>query len=324
MSLRVCGTWLSVVPGAIFLLVAPVVADDEPPSRDTEDGGRVPASVVSPAARPAVGQPSRQECATQPEPRVLVRDLRAREGYDALYDEYENFDRFFRFQRRIAERGLRSGRGYRCPPFRSYVDEYIALSEYERYRKSRDRHRREMEVRKARLLSKHEQVLGSGLRLMKEGQYERAVVALTMAAELNHGDPACRIHLAQTRLARGQYLEAGLALRRGLQLQPKLAYADLHLEDCYQQADEFDRYTDALDKWLQENAAHAEVHFLLGYLEFQRGNFDAAHVAFERVNKSLPDDDLTRDYLKITKPAGPSADRSPLQEQQQQQPAEQP
>lgn len=308
MSPRTRGIWSSVTPGIVFLLAGSVVADDKQPGQDTVDDKRAPARVVSPNARQGVGQLAEEkQRARQHEPRVILRDLRAREGFDVLHDEYESFDRFFRFRRRIAEQGPPSGSYYYyCGPYRSFAGDYISLSEYERFRKNRDRHRREMEVRKAHLLTKHEQALVAGLRLLKEGQSERALIALTLAAKLNHGDPACRIHLAQARLARGHYREAGLALRRALQLQPQLVYTDLHLDTYYQDENQLDQYTDGLDEWVRENDAPAEVYFLLGYLEFQRGDFETAHAAFERVRKALPDDDLTRNYLEITKPTGNS------------------
>jgi tetratricopeptide (TPR) repeat protein len=306
MSPRAHAIGLSVFPGVVLLLVASALGDDKQPRQGTADDKRVPERIVPPnATRTAVQQPE-EERTPEREPRVVLRDLRAREGFDALNDEFESFDRFFRFRRRLAEQEPAASNSYwyYYDPYRSFAGDYISLSEYERFRKNRDRHRREMEVRKAHLLAKHEEAIVAGLRLLKEGQCERALIALTLAAELNHGDPACRIHLAQARLARGNYREAGLALRRALQLQPKLVYADLHLDQYYQNADDLDRYTDALQEWVQKNAAHAEVHFLLGFLEFQRGNFEAAHVAFERVQSALPDDDLTRSYLEITKPAG--------------------
>ena len=300
MSLRIRGIWSSVIPGAVLLLVGSVLADDKRPAREIVRDDRVPTRVVQSAES--------QQPAEQCEPRVILRDLRAREGFDALYDEYESFDRFFRFQRRLAEQDLASGGYYDhyYGPFRSPVDDYISLSEYERYRKDWDRHRREMEVRKAHLLTKHEQAMMAGVRLLKQGDYKRAVVALTLAAKLNHGDPACRIHLAQARLARGHYREAGLALRRALQLQPQLVYTDLHLDTYFQNENQLDQCTDGLDEWVRENDAPSEVHFLLGYLRFQRGDFETAHAAFERVRKVLPDDDLTRNYLEITKPTGNS------------------
>jgi tetratricopeptide (TPR) repeat protein len=306
MSPRTCGIGSSVILAVAFLLASSVVADNKQPAQDTARDKRVAARIVSPNTEHGVEQRAEEEQrAKEREPRVILRDLRAREGFDVLHDEYESFDRFFRFRRRIAEQGLPSGSYYYYyAPYRSFVGDYISLSEYERFRNNRDRHRREMEVRKAHLLTKHEQALMAGLQLLKQGQYQRAVVALTLAAKLNHGDPACRIHLAQARLARGHYGEAGMALRRALQLQPQLVYADLHLDTYYQTEDEFDRYIDTLDKWLPESGAPPEVHFLLGYLEFQRGNFQAAHVAFERVQRILPADDLTRSYLEITKPTG--------------------
>jgi tetratricopeptide (TPR) repeat protein len=311
MSMRIRGIWLSIVPGAVFLLAGSAVGDDQRPAQDTAGGQRVPARVVSPAVNPSLAQRVAQARAAQREPRVIIRDLRAREGFDALHDEYESFDRFFRFQRRIGERDTSPTSYYFRYPYRSRIGEYIALSEYERFRYNRDRHRREMEVRKAHLLNKHEQALSSGLRLLKRGEYEQALVALTLAAKLNHGDPACRIHLAQTRLARGHYREAGLVLRRALQLQPKLAYADLHLDRYYHQERELDQYTDDLDRWVREHATHAEVHFLLGYLEFQRGDFSRAHAAFRHAEKGFTNDDLTRDFLAVTKPATPVARQQP-------------
>ena len=309
MSPRAHVIGLSVIPGVVFLLVASALADDKQPTRVTSDGKSVPNRIVPPEITRTTAQQAEERHAPEREPRVILRDLRAREGFDVLHDEFESFDRFFRFRRRLAERDPPSSSAYSYyyDPYRSFVGDYVSLSEYERFRKNRDRHRREMEVRKAHLLTKHEQAIMSGLRLLKDGQCERALIALTLAAKLNHADPACRIHLAQARLARGHYREAGLALRRALQLQPKLVYADLHLDEYYQDADQLDRYTDALDEWVQEHAAHAEVHFLLGFLEFQRGKFEAAHVAFERVQRVLPNDDLTRSYLEITKPAGNSA-----------------
>ncbi len=311
MPMRVRGIWLSVVPGAIFLLAGSAVGDDQRPAQHTAGGQRAPARVVTPMVSPSVAQRVEQTRAAPREPRVILRDLRAREGFDALHDEFESFDRFFRFQRRIGRQSTPPSSYYFHYPYRSPMDEYIALSEYERFRYNRDRNRREMEVRKAHLLNKHEQALRSGLRLLKRGEYEQALVALTLAAKLNHGDPACRIHLAQTRLARGHYREAGLVLRRALQLQPKLVYADLHLGKYYHQERELDQHTDDLDKWVREHATHPEVHFLLGYLEFQRGNFDRAHAAFRRANKSYNNDDLTRDFLAVTKPAAPVARQQP-------------
>jgi tetratricopeptide (TPR) repeat protein len=249
---------------------------------------------------PAAGRPAERRW-----PRVTVRDLWVLQGFHALDDERETFNRFFRFRGRLLDQGF-PGDGYYhygYSPYRSFARDYVSISEYERYRHQRDRHRREMEVRKVRLLTQHEKALHAGLGRLKDGEIERAVVALTLAAKLNQADPACRIHLAQARLAQGHYLEAALALRRALQLQPKLVYADLHLAQCYRDEQALGEYTDKLVEWVRNNGVRPEVYFLLGFLEFQRGDFDAAYAAFERVREALPNDDLTDEYLGITKPA---------------------
>jgi hypothetical protein len=322
MSLRSCGIGASAILALAFLSTSPVAADEETPDYVIVDGKRVPTRVVPPAddaatrheelGRMASGQATRGAQEQPPpgrskvkaRPRITVRDLRALEGYHALDDERETFDRFLRFRRKLLDQGFPAdGYYYSYNPYRSLVREYVDISEYERFRRTRDRHRREMETRRVRLLTQHEKALFAGLARLERGDAKRAIVALTLAAKLNQGDPACRLHLAQARLAQGHYLEAGLALRRALELQPKLVYADLHLDSYYANAHALDRYTEKLAGWVREHPARAEVYFLLGFLEFQRGDFAAAHLAFERVQQAMPEDCLTRDFAEITKPA---------------------
>ena len=237
---------------------------------------------------------------TESRPRVLVRDLRA-------CDE----------QRPARRRYLGPPAMPYCWPYlygygndpyplwRRLADAYRAYRYLERKERERRFNRRDMAARRQRLLDRHEHALTLGLEHLKAGDPARAVVALTLAAKLNQGDPACRIHLAQARLALQHYREAALALRRALELQPKLVYIDLHLGDYYHRADALDRYAATLARWAQAHESPPEVHFLLGFVEFQRGDFAAAHVAFQRVARAWPDDALTRDYLEITKP-GPA------------------
>jgi tetratricopeptide (TPR) repeat protein len=175
---------------------------------------------------------------------------------------------------------------------------YITQREQGRHFNARD-----MAQREARVLANHERTVAAGLEQLRAGEYRQALIALTMAAELNHGDPACRIHLAQARMALGHYDEAGASLRRALQLQPKLRFMSLGLPSYYFEEAEFDRHVDQLAAWLKANRATAETYFLLGYMEFQRGNFDTAHAAFRVAQRGLRDDALTASYLELTKPA---------------------
>ncbi len=184
---------------------------------------------------------------------------------------------------------------------------YIAQREQGRHHNARY-----MAQREARVLANHERTVVAGLEQLRAGEYRQALIALTMAAELNHGDPACRIHLAQVHMALGHYDDAGTVLRRALQLQPKLRFMSLGLPSYYFEAAEFDRHVDQLSTWLKANRATAETYFLLGYMEFQRGNFDTAHAAFRVAQRGLRDDALTASYLELTKPvqAAPPAARN--------------
>ena len=289
MSSRACNLGLTVILGFGCQFVA--LADDGPPRRQ----GAVVSSeytVGDEAARPA-DRPR--------DTRVVVRDLRR--GTEDLRLQ----DPFWQYGSSSAARLCLPYGGYYAYGWSGYsaswADDYREYLRIQRKLREREFNRRDMAQREQRLLSQHERALRAGLDLLREGQPERATVAFTLAAKLNHGDPACRIHLAEARLAQGHYLEAGLALRRGLELQPKLVYMDLHVRDHYRDATALDTYVGRLIDWLRVNQARPEIYFLLGFCEFQRGNFEEAYVAFSRVIKAMPKDDLTLEYLQITKPA---------------------
>ena len=216
-------------------------------------------------------------------------------------------------------RPQRSGRYRGYPPALRYYAPFGAPAPYDVQRAldeaytagrldERDDARRrfnvaDMDRRKERLLSKHQQALFAGIRRLKSGDHRRAVVAFTLASRLNNGDPASRLHLAQARVALGHYAEAGKVLRRALQLQPHLVYMDLHLDRYYENDTDLKRYTARLADHVAEHGAKSETYFLLGYLRFQTGDFNESHAAFRTAAGGLPDDDLTRSYLEITKPA---------------------
>lgn len=160
----------------------------------------------------------------------------------------------------------------------------------------------DMDRRKDRLLTHHEKTLRQGVERLREGDYSRAIVALTLASRLDNGDPACRVHLAQARLALGHYDEAGKVLRRALQLQPQLIYADLHLDRYYPEPGVLAELAARLRSAMTPRSG-ADERFLLGWVEFQLGRFEAAHAEFRRVAAALPKDDLAARYLEVSRPA---------------------
>ncbi len=161
------------------------------------------------------------------------------------------------------------------------------------------------ERRKHQLLDAHGQAVEEGVEYLRAGQYREAVISLTRAAELNEGDPACRIHLAQARVALGHDTDAAKVLRRALDLQPKLVPTVLSLEQYYPHEEDFAVQVDALAERVTRNpAAPADECVLLGFMEFQRGWLDEAYAAFRRAARDRPKDRVIQSYLALTKPPG--------------------
>lgn len=262
-------------------------------------------------ARPPWTGPDVQD-STRPGPYERFVYPRFFGGVSRIYDLRDG--RFLYDERRLILRGYHPYAGYHYwPP----ADFGRALDEAYGYGRAVERdyqyHRfnvNDMNRRKARVLSQQEKAVRLGIERLRDGEYARAVVALSLAAELDNGDPACRIHLAQARLALGHYDEAGKVLRRALQLQPRLVYADLHLERYYPTEATLDALSDRLADWVRQGETTADVLFLHGYLEFQRGRFDVAHAAFRRVSELLPKDSLAQTFMGITRPAAGSAAES--------------
>jgi tetratricopeptide (TPR) repeat protein len=205
---------------------------------------------------------------------------------------YDNLDTYSYF-RAYSRSGLSPGQ----------LDELHRLAlDHAQQDAAMDFNQRDMQQRAVRLLSAHDQALRSGLELLRLGDYQRAVLPLTLATRLDQGDPAARIHLAQARLGLGHYDQAAALLRRALQLQPHLIYADLQLGDYLPDRDELAVHTRQLREWTQNHAASAEVMFLQGFFELQLGHFEAANHAFTRAAAGLPEKDIVLEYLDITRP----------------------
>jgi tetratricopeptide (TPR) repeat protein len=165
--------------------------------------------------------------------------------------------------------------------------------------------------RKQQLLDAAGRATQAGVDQLHAGEYRAAVISLTRAAELNQGDPACRIYLALARVALGHDDDAAKALRRALDLQPALVPMSLGLEQQYPHEEDFTVQVDALAQRVAGKPdASAADYFLLGFMEFQTGWFDEAYAAFCRAARERPKDALLRTYLDITRPAGTKADSS--------------
>lgn len=190
------------------------------------------------------------------------------------------------------------------------ADESVRLYELRKRMVSEERARlfnlRDMQDRKQRALSASERATKAGVAALRSGQFQEAVVSLALAADLNQGDPASRIHLAQARLALGQYPLAGAAIRRALELQPRLAYLPLNLDNYFPDTVQ-SAAVDAFARNTRGRNATGDEYLALGFFEMQRGNTNAAHQAFRSARKRLPRLSFLAGLVTTTTPAAQSA-----------------
>jgi tetratricopeptide (TPR) repeat protein len=173
------------------------------------------------------------------------------------------------------------------------------------------RNLRGWEKRKQQLLDAAGRATQEGVEHLRAGEYRDAVVSLTRAADLDQGDPACRIYLTLARVALGHDDDAAKVLRRALDLQQRLVAMTLGLERYYPHEEDFAMQVDALAQRVAGAAdAGAGDYFLLGFMEFQCGWLDEAYAAFCRAERQRPKDRLIQTYLDITRPPDVKADSS--------------
>ncbi len=218
--------------------------------------------------------------------------------------------------------GYRLVRTYRPEPDAPHIRDYVYVvdlanettvriwREYQQAQRAEERMARAEERleaawnrRQERLRTAHEEAVDEGLDRLRAGDYRGAIIALTRAAELNHGDPTCRIYLALARVAVGHDVEAARVLRRALELQVQLVPTLLNLGQYYPSAEELERQTAALvERTARFSAPPADLFLLVGFMHFQQGRLDEAHVAFQRAARGRPKDRILALYLDLTRP----------------------
>lgn len=280
-SVLVCAAWFT-----------PVVADDKPPGGEADGQRARPAVLIVPVwdSPPHLGRPEYVRPPSQVATPEIGPEYELVQTYvpNPMWPRLRYYVYMDLSDPAVARRWRQLRQAERAEQW---------LDRMERF------NRRDMQQRKERLLSRHDQAVRDGLAAMRAGDYRQAVLDLTLAAELNQGDPACRIHLAQARVALGHDAEAAKSLRRALELQPKLVPTRLRLEQYYPREEDFDAEVDALAQRISSKpGASAEEYYLLGFMEFQRGRFDQAQAAFLQAARGLPKDDRVQMYLELTRP----------------------
>ncbi|UCG16900.1 MAG: hypothetical protein JSV19_02465 [Phycisphaerales bacterium] len=250
---------------------------------------------------------------------------------------YDYYDRHWRYRMR-AYRGSRFSRDYypwddpyRYRDWRGYP-RYRGYSVYPRgpydygygyaypydpafdygYERGHDDGRRfaEWEFRYQVGVRSYTQAMETGVEMFIKGDYATAVRQFMLAAKLNQGDAASRLHAAHAMVAQGRYAEAALSVRRALQLQPKLVYLPLDIRREYGRKQDFEKHYQQLKDAATQAPDDAELYFLLGYYQFFAGRAAEAYRSLQKSDALDPGNRTTKrllDAAKLSTPAEPKS-----------------
>ncbi len=139
----------------------------------------------------------------------------------------------------------------------------------------------------------------------RNGDYGGAARQFILAAKLNQGDPASRLHAVHALTALGHYADAVPALRRALQLQPRLLYLPLDIRSEYGRPGDFATHLAALSAAAKAEPGDADVWLLLGYYQFFSGSGPEAVRSLRRAAQLSPDDKAVNELYQAARLSTP-------------------
>lgn len=157
-------------------------------------------------------------------------------------------------------------------------------------------------ARTEKLLRTRDDALQAGLSAFSQGRYDQAADYFLLATELDHADPASRIHAAQALFALEQYAEAVQLIRRAFELQPRLIHVKYDLRTDYPDATDFADQLHAFRRFLAEHPDWQEGHLLLGYQLLYSGQRAEAHRVLAKAVSLDPLDKLAARFHKASVP----------------------
>jgi hypothetical protein len=170
----------------------------------------------------------------------------------------------------------------------SFFDDYYPWIDpeyrYERYQRLTT----QSAQRTTRLLNKNRGMMSQGLQAFAEGQYERALSAFRLAADMNKSDPAARVHAAHTCFALGRYSQAVRWLRDAFNLEPRLRDLPYDIRDDYGRREDFEVQLVKLKGALELNPDDVDLLTLLGYVHYYTDQRTEAYEALRKVKERLP------------------------------------
>lgn len=152
-----------------------------------------------------------------------------------------------------------------------------------------------------------------GKEAFRQADYGVAARQFILAAKLNQGDAAARLHAVHAMVALGRYEEAVPALRRAVQLQPRLVYLPLDIRSEYGPASDFDVHLSRLAKAAEAEPGDANLCLLLGYYYFFSARPGEAEALLKRAAELAPDDTASwelYDAVRFSTPAEPRERRN--------------
>ena len=149
-----------------------------------------------------------------------------------------------------------------------------------------------------------------GAASVRDGDYGAAARQFILAAKLNQGDAASRLHAVHALTALGHYTDAVPALRRALQLQPRLVYLPLDIRGEYGRPTDFATHLRKLTEAAEQNPNDAGLWLLLGYYQFFCGSRPEAVRSLRRAAQLAPDDAAAGRLFQAARLSTP-ADQTP-------------
>jgi hypothetical protein len=175
----------------------------------------------------------------------------------------------------------------------------------------RSNFRAQGEERRQAVLSHAGAQMSRGLEAFRSGQYRTAVKYFKLTAEMNQGDPACRIYATHALFAIGRYSEAAEYLRRAFSLEPRIAMLTYDIRDDYANKADFEAQLAELHRAAQAAPTDLARLALLGYVLNYSDQPDNAYQVLARARKIDPRDALVQTLFESTNPPDAATEKQP-------------
>ncbi|MFH0945921.1 MAG: hypothetical protein V2A76_12040 [Planctomycetota bacterium] len=136
-----------------------------------------------------------------------------------------------------------------------------------------------------------------GTNQFQQRDYQGAAIHFAQAADLDPDNGLPLFSLAQAQFAMGDFQNAALNIRRGLDRMPEWVSSGNDLRQLYSVATDLESERAALAEHLRANPGDHAALVVLGYVDFFGGNLDGAAQSFRKLSKERPLDPIGPHFL---------------------------